>query len=137
MRCSRLVKTFRFARDFLCVHLYFLFYLVVQCYLLLLAFTLDVFYPFVCPWAEKSPKTSVLNVWLIGVILVVLRRKYVLLFCSEKKRALGRTHCLKITQNVAFEFSNFGIFHQFFDLIKLTGNTVWLQAPGFQKLAKI
>ena len=22
-------------------------------------------------------------------------------------------HCLKITQNVAFEFSNFGIFHQF------------------------
>ena len=37
--------------------------------------------------AEKSPKTSVLYVWLIGVILVVLRRKYVLLFCSEKKRA--------------------------------------------------
>ena len=24
-----------------------------------------------------------------------------------------RTHCLKITQNVAFEFLNFGIFHQF------------------------
>ena len=23
------------------------------------------------------------------------------------------THCLKITQNVAFEFLNFGIFHQF------------------------
>ena len=23
-------------------------------------------------------------------------------------------HCLKITQNVAFEFLNFGIFHQFF-----------------------
>ena len=23
-----------------------------------------------------------------------------------------QTHCLKITQNVAFEFLNFGIFHQ-------------------------
>ena len=25
----------------------------------------------------------------------------------------SKTHCLKITQNVAFEFLNFGIFHQF------------------------
>ena len=29
-------------------------------------------------------------------------------------------HCLKITQNVALEFLNFGIFHQFFVLLKLT-----------------
>ena len=28
--------------------------------------------------------------------------------------------CLKITQNVTFEFFNFGIFHQFFVLLKLT-----------------
>ena len=26
---------------------------------------------------------------------------------------LNAAHCLKITQNVAFEFSTFGIFHQF------------------------
>ena len=25
----------------------------------------------------------------------------------------GKSHCLKITQNVTFEFWNFGIFHQF------------------------
>ena len=29
-------------------------------------------------------------------------------------------HCLKITQNVAFEFLNFGIFHQFLSYKKLT-----------------
>ena len=34
-------------------------------------------------------------------------------------------HCLKITQYVAFEFMN------------LSGNTVWLQASGFQKLDKM
>ena len=41
-------------------------------------------------------------------------------------------HCLKITQNVAFEFLNFGIFHQF-----LSGNTVWPQVSGFQNLAQM
>ena len=30
------------------------------------------------------------------------------------------SHCLKITHNVAFEFLNFGIFHQFFVLFKST-----------------
>ena len=30
-----------------------------------------------------------------------------------KGEATASTHCLKITQNVAFEFLNFGIFHQF------------------------
>ena len=29
-------------------------------------------------------------------------------------------HCLKITQNVTFEFFNFGIFHQFLSYLKLT-----------------
>ena len=42
------------------------------------------------------------------------------------------SHCLKITQNVVLEFLNFGIFQ-----IDLSGNTVWPQASGFQKLAKI
>ena len=41
------------------------------------------------------------------------------------------TQCLKITLNVTFEFLNPGIFHQF-----LSGNTVWPQASGFQKLDK-
>ena len=43
------------------------------------------------------------------------------------------SHCLKITQNVVFEFLNFGIFHQF----NLSGYTVWPQASGYQKLAKM
>ena len=35
-------------------------------------------------------------------------------------------------------FSNFGIFYQFFPIkTDLSGNTVWPQAVGFQKLAKI
>ena len=41
------------------------------------------------------------------------------------------SHCLKITQNVAFEFLNFGIKSD------LSGNTVWPQASDFQKLAKM
>ena len=32
----------------------------------------------------------------------------------------GDSHCLKITQNVSFEFFNLGISHQFFVLLKLT-----------------
>ena len=43
------------------------------------------------------------------------------------KEQIGNSHCLKITQNVASEFFNFGIFHQFFVLLKLKsdlfGNT--------------
>ena len=42
---------------------------------------------------------------------------------------------LKIAQNVAFELFNFGIFHQIKN--DLSGNTVWLQSSGFQKLAKL
>ena len=46
--------------------------------------------------------------------------------------------CLKITQNVAFEFFNYGIFHQFCPIkVNLSGNTVWPQATGFQNIAKI
>ena len=33
---------------------------------------------------------------------------------------INQTHCLKITQNAVLEFLNFGIFHQFFVLLKLT-----------------
>ena len=45
----------------------------------------------------------------------------------------GAAHCLKITQNVALAFSTS------FCPIKtdLSGNTVWPQASGFQKLAKM
>ena len=44
----------------------------------------------------------------------------------------------QITQNVGFKFLIFGIFHQFLSIrIDLSGNTVWPQALGFQKLAKI
>ena len=39
-------------------------------------------------------------------------RKFFLHLESDLE-ALRLTHCLKITQNVAFEFLNFGIFHQF------------------------
>ena len=35
-------------------------------------------------------------------------------------RFLMDPRCLKMTQNVAFEFFNFGIFHQFFVLLKVT-----------------
>ena len=46
--------------------------------------------------------------------------------------------CLKIIQNVAFEFLNIGIFHQFCLLkVDLSGNTVWPQDLDFQKLVKI
>ena len=49
------------------------------------------------------------------------------------------THCLKITQNVAFEFFLILAFSTNFCPIKtdLTGNTVWPQALGFQKLNKL
>ena len=46
--------------------------------------------------------------------------------------------CLKIIQNVAFEFFNFGISTNFWPIkTDLSGNTVWPQASGFQKLAKM
>ena len=38
----------------------------------------------------------------------------------ERHKEAINSHCLKITQNVSFEFFNFGIFHQFFVLLKLT-----------------
>ena len=46
---------------------------------------------------------------------------------------------LKITQNIAFEFFNFGIFEQSLIYFKsyLSGNTVWLEALGFQKITKL
>ena len=45
---------------------------------------------------------------------------------SRKKQwKEDRTHCLKITQNVALKFLNFGIFHQFCPIkTDLSGNTV-------------
>ena len=44
----------------------------------------------------------------------------------------------KITQNDTFEFLNFGIFRQLCPIkIDVSGNTVWSQASGFQKLLKM
>ena len=63
----------------------------------------------------------------------------------EKKKSqfsrfcpLWPAHCLKITQNVAFEFLILA-FSTNFCLIKtdLSGNTVWPQASGLQKLVKM
>ena len=34
--------------------------------------------------------------------------------------AIEKTQCLKITQNVPFEFLNFGIFHHFCPTLKVT-----------------
>ena len=51
---------------------------------------------------------------------------------SEEKGFAMRAHCLKITQNVAFEFLNFCPIKT-----DLSGNTVWPQTSVFQKLAKM
>ena len=68
----------------------FFFFYLVQCMLSVAVGLLD-FFPRLSVLEQKSPpRPEQLCVWLIGVILVVLRRKYVLLFCSEKKRALGK-----------------------------------------------
>ena len=38
----------------------------------------------------------------------------------------NKFHIQSITQNVAFEFANFGNFHQFCSIeIDLSGNTIW------------
>ena len=60
-------------------------------------------------------------------------------FSKSNKQYTTYSHCLKITQNVAIEFLNFGIFPPKICPIKtdLSGNTVWLQASGFQKLSKM
>ena len=45
---------------------------------------------------------------------------------------------LKITQNVSFEFLMLAFSTNFYPIkTDLSGNTVWPQASGFQKLAKI
>ena len=47
-------------------------------------------------------------------------------------------HCLKITQNVAYEFLILAFFTSFCPIkTGISGNTVWPQASGFQKLAKM
>ena len=44
---------------------------------------------------------------------------------KKQDRNYDGSHCLKVTQNVAFEFMNFGTFHQFFPIkADLSGNTV-------------
>ena len=59
-------------------------------------------------------------------------------FFSRSDQTKSVPQCLKITQNVSFESFNFGNFQQFcYIRIDLSGNTVWPQASGFQKLAKM
>ena len=55
-----------------------------------------------------------------------------------EKKLLVLPQYLKITQNIALEIFNFGIFYQYCpNQSDLSGNTVWPKALGFQKLAKI
>ena len=56
----------------------------------------------------------------------------------EQAYALSRSQCLKITQNVSFEFFLILAFSTNFCPIKtdLSGNTVRPQASGFQKTRK-
>ena len=56
-------------------------------------------------------------------------------YLDSSRSKLKRTQWLKITQNVAFESLDFGIFTIF--KTELPGNYVWPQASGFQKLAKV
>ena len=71
---------------------------------------------------------------LFMIINLSLSQNHLVIFWTHTTYA----HCLKITKNVAFKFLNFGISTNFC-LIKtdLSGNTVWPQASGFQKLAKM
>ena len=63
--------------------------------------------------------------------------KYLRILPSHLK-VTARTQCLKITQNVAFDFFNFGTSTQFYPIqIDLSGTTFWPQVSVFQKLAKI
>ena len=66
------------------------------------------------------------------------KKKYLPPSCCTLLPIMG-SHCLKITQIIAFEFFLFFAFSTNFCPIKtdMSGNTVWPQASGFQKLAKM
>ena len=100
-----------------------------------------VFFTQFCPdWKTSSS-------WIIAhtVRASFLRLTLVPILKSKLKSSIFRwidfefSHCLKITQNVAFEFLTFWHFPPIFVLFKteLSGNSVWPQALGFQKLAKM
>ena len=57
---------------------------------------------------------------------------------TQESRNKVTTLCLKITQNVAFDFSILAFFTNFCPIkIDMTGNTVLLQTSGFQKFVKM
>ena len=57
---------------------------------------------------------------------------------KQKWRITEQAQCLKITKNVAFEFFILAFSTNFRpNKSDLSGNTVWPQASGFQKLAKM
>ena len=63
----------------------------------------------------------------------VLSSNSTLIFSTEE----AETHCLKITQNVAFDIFNFGIIHHFFPIKSdLSGNTV-CKLQAFKDLTKL
>ena len=55
---------------------------------------------------------------------------------KQKLSNTVQTQCVKITQNVAFEILAFSTYCCQIK-IELSGNTVWPQASGFQKLAEM
>ena len=71
--------------------------------------------------------------WRLNFLDLVLYVRLIVITLWKKNHIWNllesATQCLKITQNVAFEFFNFGIF--------LSGNTVWPKTSVFQKLAKM
>ena len=76
--------------------------------------------------------------WSLNFKLVF---QYLFTLTTQTKLPFSRfsptSQCLKITQNVAFEFFYFGNFTNFYSIkIDLSGNTAKPQTSGFQKLAK-
>ena len=68
-------------------------------------------------------------------IIRVVSLKY---FLRNIKIQIKFDHFHIVWKSLKMSHLNFGIFHQFLSIITdLSGNTVWPQASGFQKVAKI
>ena len=69
-------------------------------------------------------------------ILLTLQLKNETFYCLF--RISADPQCLKINQNVSFEFFNFSIFRQYcLHRIAMFGNIVWPHSSGFQKIVKL
>ena len=58
-------------------------------------------------------QSSVDSIRLRKLRIIMTFKRRITVFESEQKMSRIHAHCLKIAQNVAYEFSNFGISHQF------------------------